>query len=309
MRYLSKQFETEICKSYRPFLPQEWEKERSSELFCVNYGKAEVPIGERGIRRITSLAAQLGKRRIVAEVARKDSKRIAGFYFANGVNLACFQEMQDEYTQEYFMRLGYFLGEGSRKVNVAILEPDDEDCRMFSKHGIEYHMLTNREMIKYGFVGRNKIGCGKCEYEFLVLPSGVLLEPIMVEITRRFFEQGGNILLLGEEPRYMGKECLEKLCLNSTCTFGKIKASQVYHNKNLDTEIYSTYCTMNEMKILYAVNASLKKEYEQTFDFGKQVHSFLKLDLQDLHTEQVSLTVKLRPGEDIFLIPYAKEIE
>lgn len=207
MRYLSKQFETEICKSYRPFLNHEWEKERSSELFCVNYGKAESIAYEKDIRRIGSLAAQLGKRRMAAEVPSVDTERIAKYYFANDVNRMCFQEMSDERVLEYFMRLGYFLGEGSQEINVAILEPDEEGCRLFSKHGIAYHVLTNIEMMKYGFVDGGKIGCGRCRYEFLVLPSAVRLEPMTEKMVRKFAKQGGKFCCLERNQFAWGSMC------------------------------------------------------------------------------------------------------
>lgn len=307
MRYLSKQFETEICKSYRSFLNQEWEKERSSELFCVNYGKSEVSTSEKNIRRVISLAAQLGKRKIVAEVPSVDTMRIAKYYLANGVNRVCFEEMVDEHELEYLKRLGYFLGEGSQESNVAILEPDEEDCRLFSKHGIPYHILTNIGMMKYGFVDGDKIGCGRCPYEFLVLPSAVRLEPLTEKMVHKFATQGGKILLLGDRPMCKGKPTI---ALNeSTCTFGQIAGTQIYRNKNTNTEIYTTYRSINEMQLLYVVNVSTKREYEQTFDLGKQVNSFLKLDLLELTTEQVPLTIKLGPAEDAVLLPYARKIE
>ncbi len=306
MRYLSKQFETEICKSYRPFLNQEWERERSSEVFCLNYGKAEVSAQEKDIRRIASLAAQLDKSKMVAEVPSRDMERVAKYYFANGVNRICFQEKPDERVQEYFMRLGYLLGEGSQEIHVAILEPDEEDCRLFSKHGIPYHILTNMGMMKYGFVDGDKIGCGRCPYEFLVLPSAVRLEPLTEKMVHRFATQGGKILLLGDRPMCKGKPTI---ALNeSTCTFGQIAGTQIYRNKNTDTEIYTTYRSINEMQLLYVVNVSTKREYEQTFDLGKQVNSFLKLDLLELTTEQVPLTMRLGPGEDVILLPYARKM-
>ncbi len=309
MRYLSKQFETEICKSYRPFLEQEWEQERSDKLFCVNYGNAKCIANERCLRESVSLATQLGRKRIAAELPASDTKRIAGFYSANGVNQMCFGEIQDEEIMENYMRLGYFLGEGNEMVNVAILEPDEEDCRVFSKHGIAYHVLTNIGMMKYGFVDGEKIGCGRCTYNFLVLPSAVELNATIENYVRKFAEQGGNILLLGDKPISRGKELRECSYLESSCTFGKISAAQIYRSKNTETEIYTIYRSMNEMQFLYAVNASSKRVYKQTFDFGEKVHSFLRLDLTDLTTEVVPLTIELRPGEDAILMPYARKIE
>lgn len=309
MRYLSKQFETEICKSYRPFCSQEWEQERDTELFCTNYGKAEHIANERCLRETESLAAQLGKRKIVAEIPGTDTERIAKFYSANGVNRMCFQEIPEEEVLERYMRLGYLLGEGNETVNVAILEPDKEDCRMFSKHGIVYHVLTNIGMMKYGSVEGDTISCGMCKYDFLVLPSGVLLNQWVEEYVRTFYENGGNLLILGDKPICAGEQ--KRVCedLKSTCTFGKIVARQIYRSQNTETEIYTTYRNMNEMQFLYVTNASVRKRYKQTFDFGEKVHSFLKLNLMELTTEVVPLTIELQPGEDVILMPYARKIE
>lgn len=309
MRYLSKQFETAVCKSYRPFSEQEWEQKKSSELFCINYGDAECVADERLIRETVSLAAQLGKRRIVAEIPSVDMERVARFYSANGVNRMCFQELPEEEVLEYYMRLGYFLGEGIESVNVALFEPDEETCRMFSKHGIGYHILTNIGMTKYGFVEEGKIGCGKCKYDFLVLPSGVVVNEWMEQYVHELFKSEGDILLLGDKPVCIGQEMYECSYLKSTCTFGSIVASQVYRCKNTETQVYTTYRSMNEMQFLYVVNASEKRAYEQTFDFGEKVHSFLRLDLTELTTEIVPLTITLYPGEDAILMPYARKIE
>ena len=309
MRYLSKQFETEICKSYRPFCSQEWEQERDSELFCANYGKAEHIANERRLRETESLAAQLGKRKIAADIPSVDTERIAKFYSANGVNRMCFRELPDEAVLEYYMRLGYFLGEGVEPVNVAILEPAEEDCRMLSKHGIAYHILTNIGMMKYGFVAGDTIGCGMCKYDFLVLPSGVVLNKWVEEYVREFFENGGNLLLLGDKPICAEEDKRECAYLKSTCTFSRIAATQIYQSKNTETKIYTTYRNMNQMQFLYAMNVSEKNRHEQTFDFGEKVQSFLKLDLMELTTEVVPLTIALRPGEDAILIPYAQKIE
>ena len=309
MRYLSKQFETAVCKSYRPFSEQEWEQEQNSELFCVNYGEAERIADERRIRETVSLAAQLGINRVVAEIPSAETERIAKFYSANGVNRMCSKESTDEAALEYYMRLGYFLGEGTEFVNVAILEPNEEDCRMFSKHGIAYHVLTNVGMMKYGFVAEDKIGCGMCKYDFLVLPSAVVFNKWVERYVRKFLENGGNILLLGDKPVCAGQEKYECSYLKSTCTFGRIAASQIYRCKNTETQVFTTYRSMNEMQFLYVVNASENRAYEQTFDFGEKVHSFLRLDLTELTTVVVPLTIALHPGEDAILMPYARKIE
>lgn len=120
---------------------------------------------------------------------------------------------------------------------------------------------------------------------------------------------GEHVLTLSEDASHQEAGGYECTYLESTCTFGQIAGAQIYRNKNTDTEIYTTYRSMNEMQLLYVVNASTKRGYEQTFDFGRRVNSFLKLDLMELTTEQVPLTIKLGPGEDAILLPYARKME
>lgn len=300
MRYLSKQFETDICKAYHPFLSGEWDKKKRSELFFANYGAEENVASEKQLRQIGSIAAQWGKRKIVAELPDDDANRVAKFYSANGVNCMEIREMQEEEFSEYYMRLGYFLGEGIEAVNVALFEPDEEECRMFSKHGIAYHILTNIGMTMYGYVEENKIGCGKCRYDFLVLSAEAVLNQWSEQYVREFLEKGGKLLLLGEAS---------DLQIKSTCTFGEIARAQLYRNKNTETEIYTTYRKLNEMQFLYVANVSKRKRYEQNFDFGSKVRSFLRLNLMEMTTEQVPLQIALEAGEDAILIPYAHEIE
>ena len=313
LRYLGKQFETEICNSYRPFLAEEWSKKDTKEMFLVNCGQGQIVQTESELRLAESMTAQLGKRQTVAEVSVPDAKQkkalplrqLMGFYYANGVNRVCFSKSPEEGIEEYYMRLGYFLGEGKQPVNTALFEPDEEACRMFSRHGIPYHVLTNLGMMKYGFVDEERIGCGKCTYDYLVLPSEAVLAEVPERMIRAFWEKGGKVLLLDRKPVYKNEPQKECAYLESTCTFGNIAAAQMYRLKNPETEVYSTYRNLNGMEFLYVANPSQRKTYQQTFDCGEKVHSFLKLDLMELVTERLSLTMTLKPGEDMVLIPYA----
>ena len=312
LRYLGKQFETEICQSYRPFLKEEWKEQDIQDMVFVNYGQGHTVKTESELRMAESLTAQLGKKQTVAEVSVADEKKkvlplrqVMGFYYANGVNRVCFPEPPEERIKEYYMRLGFFLGEGKQPVNTALFEPDEETCRMFSKHGIPYHILTDLGMIKYGFADKERVGCGKCTYDYLVIPPETVLSETAERVINTFYENGGKLLLLGENP--VLKNQLQKECenLTSTCTFRNIEAAQMYHMKNPETELYSTCRNLNGMEFLYVTNPSKKKTYQQTFDCGERVHSFLKLDLMELVTKRLPLTVTLKPGEDMILILYA----
>ncbi len=111
---------------------------------------------ETGIKQLTSVAAQYGKKQSLTEsfgccgweLTPLNSKRIADFQFVNGVNMLCHHLMPyAEYGQRkkdhpahysdvnpwvkqefkdfnmYFTRLGHLLSESEEQVNVAVLNP------------------------------------------------------------------------------------------------------------------------------------------------------------------------------------------
>lgn len=314
LRYLGTLFDAEAGRAYRPFLKEEWEQMPYQDMFFANFGRSASEITETDLRMAESTAHQVGKKQIVAEISgtfekennSRQKKRPFGFYYANGVNRICLTEPLEEEKQQYYMRLGYFLGEGKIMPGLALFEPDEEDCRLFSKYGIPFHILKNTGMTKYGTEKEGRIICGRCTYEYLVLPSGAVLGGIAKECICSFAENGGKLLLLGE-PAVSGEQPEQSLLpLKSSCTFGEIAREQIYRCKNPETEIYSTYRKLNEMEVLYAVNASQTRSYTQTFDLGGKVHSFLRLNLMDFTTKQIPLSFRMRPGEEVLLIPYGK---
>lgn len=111
---------------------------------------------ELSAKQVSSVAAQLGKKRILTEtfgccgwdVQLTDLQRIAGFQYVNGVNMLCHHlipysergtrkyDYPGHYSNvnpwvkrgfkefnEYYTKLGYLLGEGQKHVNVAMLHP------------------------------------------------------------------------------------------------------------------------------------------------------------------------------------------
>ena len=102
---------------------------------------------------------------------------------------------------EYFTTLGHLLGEGEQSVNVAVLHPIRstyfdykreqersgygvasldkqfrDDIDMLAFHGIEYHFIDETLFEKYGFVENGHIGCGKCVYDYLILPHVLTMD-------------------------------------------------------------------------------------------------------------------------------------
>ena len=227
---------------------------------------------------------------------------------------------------EYFTRLGYLLGEGDLHVNVAMLhpmrsayfdykrEPDGSevgfvkleeslgsDCRILSSRNIEYHFLDETLLAKYGFVQGTQIGCGKCKYDFLVLPHMLTMDESTEVLLREFVKGGGKVLMLGDKPQYREGYEYSYDYLESTCSLEEIVKAQPYQTVHADTAIYATYRTYGDLKYLYVINGSETDTFQQTFDCGLDIHSFTKVDLVEGTIASVPLTVVLKPGEDAVL--------
>lgn len=234
----------------------------------------------------------------------------------------------------YFTKLGYLLGEGESHVNVAMLHPirssyfdyKREDLaggfglakqeerlkdamRMLSSRNIEYHFLDETLLEKYGFVEKSRIGCGKCSYEYLVLPHILTMDKSTEVLIRAFVKNGGKVLILGDKPKFLEAEEYAYDYLVSTCTLDDIIKNQPFHVTDLNTVIYSTYRRMGNEKYLYVINASDTQTYEQTFTFKGNIHSFEQLDLLSGEKKSVACTITLKPGEDALLYLSEKEVE
>lgn len=310
-------------------------------------------------KQVGSVAAQLGKKQVITEtfaccgwdVTPSELKRIAGFQYVNGVNMMCqhlipysergtrkydhpahYSEINPWVREEfktfndYFTRLGYYLGEGLQHVNVAMIHPIrstyfdykrelldegfgvaelDEKlqkaCRMLSSRGINYHFLDETILAKYGSVGDGKIKCGCCEYEYLLLPTMLTMDKTTELLLHKYVTSGGKVLLLDKKPIYLEAEEYRYSYLESNTTMEDIIDAQPYKVKDYRTDIYSTYRTIGNEKYLYIINASDRKSYTQTYDCGSSIRSFDRIDLANMSHRSIPLTIHLEPGEDAFL--------
>lgn len=306
LRYLEKVFGTPMGQSYRPFLRKDLEKMPHKEMYLVEYDD-QYNLSERMLKEAESFAHQIGKRQIVyytkeQKAQKKNNMLPERFAYGNGVNRLCCDDVPDEEKITYYTRLGYFLGEGRMPVNVALFEPEEDECRLFSKHGIPYHILTNEGMTKYGYSKDGKIGCGICEYTYLVLPSEASCGKVMSACVDQFVKEGGRLLRLDETEGSRSRWI-------SNCSYGEIEREQRYVCENPETMLYVSYHRLNEMEFLYVTNPSAKNTYTQSFAFKEQVHSFLRLNLMDFTTAQVPLAITLAPGEEAILVPYGRKVE
>ena len=229
---------------------------------------------------------------------------------------------------DYYARLGVILGEGKECVNVAVLHPlrsgyfdykrdlsedglgiqrlDDhlhDTCHMLASNGVDYHFLDETLLAKYGYVRDGHIGCGKCEYEYLILPYVLTMDATTEELLRKYIETGGKVLILGDKPSYREADPYPYKYLESNVTLEEIAKVQPYEVRYQDTQISSTLRIYNNETYLYIVNGSETRVETQIYDFGEGIHSFRKLDLLGGTETKVSLEITLEPGEDAVLVP------
>ena len=206
----------------------------------------------------------------------------------------------------YYTKLGHLLGEGAQAVNVAVLHPIrsayfdykreqagegygiadldrslQEAIRTLATRGIEYHFLDETLIEKYGFAENAQIGCGKCAYDYLVLPTIYTMDISTEKLIRKYIEQGGRVLLLGEKPTYLEAEAYAYDYLESNVTLQEIAQAQKVQISNYDTKIYSTYRLFDGQDYIYVTNSSDEIEYSQSYLFGGK-----------------QFDVTLKPGED-----------
>lgn len=209
----------------------------------------------------------------------------------------------------YFTQLGHLLGEGEQCVNVAVLHPIrsayfgykrelqnigfgiaelngqlQEAISTLAFHGIEYHFLDETLLEKYGFAEDAQIGCGKCAYDYLVLPSIITMDVSTEKLLRKYVEQGGKVLLLGDKPSYLEAQPFEYDYLKSNVSLEEIIQVQKVQICNYDTRIYSTYRLFEGKEYLYVTNSSSDQEYAQSYLFDGKNYE-----------------VTLKPGEDALI--------
>ncbi len=229
---------------------------------------------------------------------------------------------------DYFTSLGWLLANSKETVNVAVLHPmrsayfdykrelesegfgiavlDQQlrkDCRVLSGANIAYHFLDETLLAKYGFTERGRIGCGRCRYDYLVLPHLLTMDQTTEALLRDYVHQGGKVLLLGGKPEFLEGEPFDYPYLENNCTWEELIAAQPYGVENDNTQIYSTYRMIDGVPFLFVQNAAADAGQKQTFRFRENIGSFLKWDPVTDSRERVGLTLELEAGESMLLFP------
>lgn len=232
---------------------------------------------------------------------------------------------------DFFARLGYLLAEGEETVNVAMLHPIrscyfdykrdlyphfdvgwlDNDlqksCRLLSSRGINYHFLDETLLERHGFIEGNKIGCGRCTYDYLVLPPMVTMGQNTKDLLQQYVANGGKVLLLGEKPAFLEGDPYVYTWLESNCTMEEILCAQPFRMEDPNTELYCAYRLVDDKPFLFVQNGSGEKSYTQTFWFGSEIKSFTVLDPVSLETTQCPLILTIPANGAMLLFPSTEQ--
>ena len=226
----------------------------------------------------------------------------------------------------HISRLGRLIAESKEKVNVAVLHPIrsayfdykreeyafgiydmeiqlQKDLKELTESGIAYHFLDETLLQKYGFIDGQKIGCGECSYDYVILPHILTMDQSTNDLLKKYVTAGGKVMVWGENPQYVEAEPNTYDWLATNCTMEEICADQPYRICNSNRDIHQTYREINGSRFLFVMNASKTETITQRYDFGEQIKSFKKLDLLTLEETQLPLDVTLEPGDSLLLMP------
>ncbi len=232
---------------------------------------------------------------------------------------------------DYVARLSKLMACSTEQVNVAVLHPirsgyfdykrespefgigqqDAQlrrDCRLLSARGVAYHFLDETLLEKHGFVDGAKIGCGRCSYDYLILPHILTMDVSTEKLLRQYVENGGKVLLLGDAPGYLEGEAYCYDYLRSNCSLGDILAAQSITVQDNCHALYCSYRMWEDVPFLVVQNADAERAHTQTFCLAGDIQSLVRLDLQSLDTTRVPLTVTVEPGETLILFPSKEKI-
>ncbi len=235
----------------------------------------------------------------------------------------------DRYNS-YFNKLGALLSRFDEQVRVAILHPirsayfdydrrqEEEGCVSSIKalddalnllldrledHGINFHFLDETLLSQYGSVKDNKLICGACQYDMLILPKCETMDASTEHLLRTYVAGGGRVHFFDGRPAFLEWEPFHYDYLKSNLSWEEILASRpttfsfeggkvcVSFRKNGETELYAL------------LNRSETEESRVTIALPEGKQSFRRLFLKDEREEVIESTLILAPGESALLIP------
>lgn len=237
---------------------------------------------------------------------------------------------------DYFTNLGALLSESEENVKVAVLHPMHTAYLYYTKYAdapditavaeingkfgetlkklndknINYHFIDEVLLSKYGSIDGNAIRCGKCKYDYLVIPQGLeTMDEFTEKLVCEFVKAGGKLLVDGEKPKFIAWKPFSYDYLNTNTSYDEIEKAMGYTVRYEGGQLISSVRTKGDGIVIFAVNHSRNEDSVVDFDFDGKYTSFEKSYVGKAETEIVPLKFTLRPNESVMLVPTNKPLD
>lgn len=185
---------------------------------------------------------------------------------------------------EYINRLGGIIKGSEEFVNVAVLHPVrsayfnfkhgdytstkelDQSFLDFSnllaRKGVGFNYLDETLLAKHGFVNGTKIGCGKKEYDYLILPKCYTMDKSTEKLIKEYYQNGGKVLFAFDKPTYLEGEEHDYSYIESNVTLEEIINAQPYKLTTYSDMVFPAYRKCGDFDCLFLLNTDNDKEVE-----------------------------------------------
>lgn len=237
---------------------------------------------------------------------------------------------------DYFANLSAFLSENREQIHVAILHPikstyfyyskryenpeDDITAQMnidfcttvgkLEERNIQYHFIDETVLSKHGYVEDKYFCCGKCKYDFIIIPKGIeTMEETTEELLHKYVNAGGKVIVDGEKPKYITWKPYDYDYLVSNTDYDAIEAESQFICRYEGGHLFVSTREGENGTVIFAINHSRTDNCLAKFDFGGKYTSLEKSYVGETDTTVVPLEFILRPNESAILIPSNKPID
>lgn len=233
-----------------------------------------------------------------------------------------------EIFNRYFTRLGALIANSTEPVCVAVLHPirsayfdydralEEEDFgigeleRLFSETlerlercGIAYHLLDETLLAKYGRVQDGQISCGKCTYDYLILPGCSTMDSSTELLLRQYVQQGGKVLICGDMPAYLEGEPYSYDYLSSTVGWEELLAACPVDFSAEGGKLCVSLRRSGQERFLMVLNHSDTQVCKASFAFADGTTAFEQTDILTGESRVRPLSITLNPGQAAILTP------
>ena len=229
---------------------------------------------------------------------------------------------------DYFTKLGALLSLSQKQPRVAVLQPirsayfdynhslmeegfgitelDGKYAELLLKlesAGVEYHLLDETLLGKYGSVENNTLTCGKCNYDILVLPYCITMDASTEKLLNMYVKNGGKVFLFDGKPQYIEWIPSDYKYLESNITWQEILDSRSYAYEYSGGRFCMASFEKDSQEFLFVMNHSLEEVCNVEFNLSKEYESFKAISLIDESERVLPLSFTLQTGESFVLVP------